>query len=328
METRLKSRMIVHLMAVLVLASVLAGCLDLDSFAPQNQEQEQASGSGAADPTPQEDRSTAPADPPEPAPEQEDSDESEQEPEVDDQEPEEPEPVDPPVARLLIDNEAVSELTGDAPLKASFVLDAEYGEPTELEWSFSPGDGSEQITGSGDELPFTLNHTYGEPGEFTANFSVSAQGDHNMTLVSVKVEKAVPEVVPPVRIEGEALVGNPAHSVYCVRSVQNTPAEIDEEIDGEIHALDPAGPGWRFLLEPAGNFTIYWYDDAGPLWIVDALHPEEESPRATEAESVGVVPDGATHVEVCMDDPTDTTPEGFRYVLTLWAPGHPGAPAV
>lgn len=323
----MKSPLIVQLMSALVLVSALAGCLDLDTLAPQTAENTQGAGSATSDPDGQEEE---PAEP-ESQPAQNGSGAEEEPQQAPDEETtaeqEEPEPADPPVARLFVENESVSELAGQAPFTVSFELEAEYEDLAGLQWTFSPGDENDNVTGDGNELPYLMNHTYQDAGTFTANLTVAAQEHSNTSSVLIDVEEAVQEILDPVVIEGEARVGNPAHSQYCVRNVANSGAGVDEEIDGNLTALDPAGAGWVYALEPADNFTMYWYDDANRLWIADDVNPDEESPRLGEAGSEGIVPEDATHVEVCMHGPTDSTPEGLPYTLILWPPGHPDAPA-
>ncbi len=325
----MKSRMIVHLMSALVLASALAGCLDLEALAPQATESQAQAGPPATDTDGQHQGYAG----------QNRSQESEQEKEAEGQEEpqenstqeeptheEEPEPADPPVAVLLVENESTTTVAGQAPLTVPFELMAEYEDLDDLQWTLSPGDGNDNTTGDGHDLPYRLNHTYEGEGTFHANYTVYAGGHENTSSVLIEVEEAAPELPDPVLIEGEAHLGNPAHEHYCARTVTNSGASIDQSVDGDIHALDPAGPGWVYAMEPAGNFTLYWYDSTNRLWITDEVNPDEESPRLGEAESTGSVPEDASNVEVCMDDPADSTPDGLPYTLTLWPPGHPEAP--
>lgn len=183
---------------------------------------------------------------------------------------------------------------GNVPLTVSFDLDATGGNNESLSWSFLVG---EDETESGDELPATIEYTFEEAGNHTVVLNITEGAETAEANVTIAVLAG--ESPEPVVIEGSAIIGLPLHSVLlCVR----------DDIDGNIHAIAPAEPGWVFTLESADAFTLYWF--------------EGEDTFMSAGGTSGEVPAGATHAEICMVEGNALD----DYVLTLWHPDHPDAP--
>jgi PKD repeat protein len=174
-----------------------------------------------------------------------------------------------PTATVEADN-----VTGSFPLTVVFTLNGSDPEGDELSWTLSFGDDAENATGS--ELPANATHEYAAAGNFTVFFEVSdGVNAANMTL-AVNVTEAVSAGGEPYVISGSTLIPFPgADALAC----------INDDIDGNIYDLEPAGPGWSYVLEPGdGSFGLYWYSGGD--------YDSTGTPT-------GVVPDGMDQVEIC-----------------------------
>lgn len=99
-------------------------------------------------------------------------------------------PTDPPSlsARLQANLS-----TGSFPLTVSFTLDGEHPEDPAPTWTLDPGDGGTVETGS--DLPFELNHTYLEAGNFTAVFMLTVEDGSANDDLTITVQE--PDIVAP-----------------------------------------------------------------------------------------------------------------------------------
>ena len=193
---------------------------------------------------------------------------------------------EPPVPTMEADN-----VTGAIPLNVTFLLNGTDPEGGNLSWTLSFGDDSENLTG--ESLPANATHSYALQGNFTAFFEVSDGVNVANISVAVNVTGAASEGPTTHVITGSTLIPFPA---------ANELACINDDIDGNIYDLAPAGPGWTYTLEPSdGSFGIYWY--AGGSYD-------------STGEPAGVVPEGMDQVEICNVSALPMS----DYTLTLTAP--------
>lgn len=159
---------------------------------------------------------------------------------------------------------------------ASFQLDGSDADGDAVNWTLDFGDGA---TENGTALPATVNHTYAL-GNYTANFTLEAGGQASSYNASLAItagggggSSKQTQVVT-----GGTLLPNPAG---------NDAACIGDDVDGNTYDLDPAGPGWTYVLEPGdGTFGAYFYDSGGAF-------------LSGGTEGTGEVPDDAASIEIC-----------------------------
>jgi len=239
--------------------------------------------------------------------------------------PNQADPAEPAPPEASLD---ANRTAGPAPLNVTFTADATSEADASMAWTLDPGDGSPGA--EGEATPATRNHTYEQPGTYDATLEVEQANRTDTATVRITVEAAedaesgsddgsgsedegeddgadgdagdggdgADEQVPdPVEVTGEAVLGHPVTGLNCVR----------QGIDGAIHEIAPAGPGWAYQLAPADGFDVYWWSDDAFLEAGD---------------DQGTVPDEATRAEVCAQTGTvDAT-----YTLTLWHPDDPDGP--
>jgi len=168
------------------------------------------------------------------------------------------------------------------------------------------GEPMEVLTGDG--LPADFELTFEEPGTYTVLARVAAEGYPPAEAVADVLVHAVEaaedaaeavenatSVPDPVVITGSALAPNPLNFQVC----------LHDGIDGDMHDIAPAAEGWSYTLEPAADFSLYWFGDGGYLETGD---------------DAGEVPPDATRVEVC----SDTGVAGAEYTVTLTHPQYMG----
>lgn len=168
----------------------------------------------------------------------------------------------------------VDNASGAAPLNVTFTLNGTDPDGDALTWTLAFGDGSENETGS--LLPAIFTHAFELEGNFTVVFEAS-DGNHTVNATApVTVNAAVGAAKQTKIITGTTVLPNPAGDC-CVC--------INDDVDGNRYALDPAEAGWLYTLEPGdGSFGVYWYNGGS---YVSSSDPE------------GEVPEGVDVVEVC-----------------------------
>lgn len=209
-----------------------------------------------------------------------------------------------------------NQTSGQAPLSVTFTLNATDHAP--LDWSLDPDDGTPPFTGQ--TLPATIEHTYRDAGEHTPRFAIDAGNQTDQATLTLTVEPPVEDdedddangdtandgddastngddVPDPVTVTGTALIGHPFHPAEC----------FHEGVDGDMHEIDPAQPGWAYRLEPTDTFAVYWWNGN------EYLEPGDDA---------GTVPEGADTIELCLMEGNSEA----SYEVILHHPEHPDAP--
>ncbi len=175
---------------------------------------------------------------------------------------------------------------GQAPLSVTFTLERTKAGSAPLSWTLDTnGDGTSDHDGT--ELPANVTEVFASGGLFNVTFTITAGDDIATESVTINVTSPAPVV-----ITGTAQVANPAADTRC----------LQDGMDGDMHNLAPAEPGWTFSVEPATGYSVYFWG-AG-----DYIGPG--------GGATGEVPDDADEIEVCKTSPTAPN----AYTVTLTAP--------
>jgi PKD repeat protein len=225
-----------------------------------------------------------------------------------------------PAAVLTADN-----LTGMAPLNLTITVDGSDPDGDELTWTLDLGDGGEALTG--DEFPFTVNHTFTEAGNYTLNLTVSDGTLSDTVALNITVEADLGEIPDPYSNSNTLIVATPFPPVpghenvgpYCA------PAGVNSRFLGPIGGRD------GHIFSVAGDpsvFSLRWFSGSSNpqnAWLINHIQNPGTSPflRYDETAETGLVPEGANWVEICLKSGQNT-----QYTLRIHHPSHPDAPAL
>ncbi len=195
----------------------------------------------------------------------------------------------PPEAVLVALNTTI-----EVPADVVFHINASDADGDDLSWTLDvDGDGVADSEGS--TLPFNFTFSFTTPGNYTAVLNVTdGESFVNATADVVAIE-AGPTGPEPVVLSGSGYV--PTVSGLLYECIQNG-------VDGNLHDLFPAGPGWNYVVEPADEVVVYWWSGGG---------------FDSNGDGAGVVPNGVDQVEICLD-PTAAAFD-VTYTMTLTHPG-------
>lgn len=218
---------------------------------------------------------------------------------------EEPEPAEDPEAHLdSVPEEQIRPLnitlsanvtSGIAPLDVSFLIESNNTDSQNTTWELE----IESVdNANGTNFPAVVNITFEEVGNFTVGLNATSGNQTKQANIEISVLPLPSTDAIAVIIEGTATLGHPGEAAVCVRN----------EIDGEIHEIAPAEPGWSYQITPVETFSVYWWSEPNPLFAMGGF--------VDAGEDSGTVPDDATHIEVCLQ--TGHTMED--YMVLLWDP--------
>jgi hypothetical protein len=81
-------------------------------------------------------------------------------------------------------------------------------------------------------------------------------------------------------------------------------------------------------MVPWQGFTLRWFDSApNTAWFLPSPYPNAQQPiHQGVYDGPGIVPEGASTLQICMVFDPPTVNEGYK--ITLYHPLHPDAPAL
>lgn len=196
---------------------------------------------------------------------------------------------------------ATSVLEGTAPLQVNFTLSVEEQDEANTTWTFD-ADGDNETDADGTSLPADHTHNYTEAGTYNATLTVGEGDAANATTVSITILEgdSAGELPPQVSFGGSIAAPDPTIGPRgCMENPQPS---------GGNHMIDGKWIGWDYKVEPAYMQVVF-----------------ETGGGDVDAETTGSVPDAATRVYLCTDDPavvTDDPAGDWSYEVTVSHPGH------
>lgn len=196
-----------------------------------------------------------------------------------------PDPILPPTASLTADVVA-----GATPLNITFTLDGDDPEDFSINWTLDAGDGSAPYTGSGDDLPLDVEHSFEAVGNYTAVFEVT-NGEFTETEqlnITVSEPEPVPELVAEYEESADfvgGLVADPPEIVLLqcpgfvlgVNGLGCVFFEFEDDFSGMRYEVETETESLRYAIWDECDPTGHGLESAG---VEESFHE-------------GEIPDGA-----------------------------------
>lgn len=256
------------LFATLMLASVFAGCLDLDAIAPQAsgedgaQEEDQTVHNETQDAADGDATNVSMEETP-PAP-----------------------PVQPPTARLSADY-----TTGQENFTVTFTLEGTDPEGGTLDWVLDYADGSE--VDSGDRLPAELVHTFTEEEEYQVMLMVFGNRSMGIDMLMITVLEGPNDAQP----------GESTHCLHRTMIQAGLSQAVLPPTEAAFDAIVEVDPGTDYWIR-LNESSIPLPDSMKPGVYIDFFDGDENRVGDSAGQQNGTVPSGAEYGIVCAANQT------------------------